>query len=264
MTRKIDIERATEPARRIVDSFVISHPREIDLEGIARGCDCTVLDGPLAGAEARLVQSKSGMSTIRVKSGIKNLGRRRFALAHEIGHRKLHRRFHPNMNCSEIDLSGFTKKRLEIEANYFAAELLMPTRMFQPQCIEGEPSIYRIRRLSEEFQVSVTAAAIRFVEECNHYCVVVFSKNGIIKGWRDRADRYNDFSRRFWIPVRNRVHEGTVTWRCLIGEQHSSEMGRVDPTCWLPESSHRDVELREQSISLGPDRGTITLLWFGL
>src|SRR5690606_13578869 len=48
--------------------------------------------------------------------------RRRFTIAHELGHYMLHRELSHHFLCSPRDRS-----RMEREANYFAAELLMPS-----------------------------------------------------------------------------------------------------------------------------------------
>ena len=68
-----------------------------------------------------------------------NRGRERFTLAHELGHHFLkHGRYMIRESCDESDFSGFLSgikdksdiSKLEFQANYFAASLLMPKTNF--------------------------------------------------------------------------------------------------------------------------------------
>ena len=68
-----------------------------------------------------------------------NRGRERFTLAHELGHHFLkHGRYMIRESCDESDFSGFLSgikdksdiTKLEFQANYFAASLLMPKTNF--------------------------------------------------------------------------------------------------------------------------------------
>lgn len=90
-------------------------------------------------------------------------GRQRFTLAHEIGHYVLHR--------SEIG-SGIADDALyrsklsdarEAEANRFAAELLMPYALLQPQiaALGNIPLSEKAPQLASLFGVSETAMKIR-------------------------------------------------------------------------------------------------------
>jgi hypothetical protein len=88
--------------------------------------------------------------------------RRRFTLAHEFGHFWI-----GHDGRLEVDsfatLSGRTSNPLEVQANAFAAELLMPKAGLDR--FEREPSLEDVVRLAADYGVSAPAMVIR-LEQC--------------------------------------------------------------------------------------------------
>jgi Zn-dependent peptidase ImmA (M78 family) len=95
--------------------------------------------------------------------------RQRFTIAHEIGHLLLHKDEHLHVDeKSPIglrnDRSSLAIDEREIEANQFAAELLMPVELLEkdlgrlPDDIETEEAVTRLARL---YQVSEQAMTVR-------------------------------------------------------------------------------------------------------
>jgi len=84
--------------------------------------------------------------------------RRRFTTAHEIAHYVLHE---DSIGDGIVDdalyRSGLSNK-LEVEANTFAANILMPLSLLTKQLEEG---IFDINKLSEKFKVSSQAMSIK-------------------------------------------------------------------------------------------------------
>src|SRR5437588_7450623 len=79
-------ERTAERrADLLLSELQITDPVDIDIEAIAMTRSALVLDGGLSGAEARLTRSPK-ISFIRINAGVREPGRRRFAIAHELGH----------------------------------------------------------------------------------------------------------------------------------------------------------------------------------
>ena len=124
---------AEQQADRLIAELQIADPTEIDIEAIAMSRGALVIDGGLSGAEARLARSPR-LSFIRVNLQVREPGRRRFAIAHELGHLLMQQGSQLAM-CAEKDLVPFyTNSPDELEANVFAGALLMPQGMFQPLC----------------------------------------------------------------------------------------------------------------------------------
>jgi len=91
-----------------------------------------VEEGGLETSEGRLVATRTKGGSIRVKDGL-GAGRRRFTIAHEIGHFILHPLEEQDRQHSPRDFAIFHDAGEEAEANIFAAELLTPEFLFKPR-----------------------------------------------------------------------------------------------------------------------------------
>jgi Zn-dependent peptidase ImmA (M78 family) len=81
--------------------------------------------------------------------------RKRFSLAHELGHFFLHRQGMPDEpitidNPPTDSLDTETKDPAEIEADLFAGELLVPLEMLKPHVQKGIPEISKLFFVSEQ------------------------------------------------------------------------------------------------------------------
>lgn len=86
--------------------------------------------------------------------------RKRFTLAHELGHYMMHKDFlksNGNIEDKMLFRNNLTQDKIEIQANEFAAQLLMPEIEFKSAINQG---INSIAELAKKFQVS--AAAIKY------------------------------------------------------------------------------------------------------
>jgi len=89
--------------------------------------------------------------------------RQRFTIAHEIGHFVLHRgiKLHVDEDF-RVNLRDGSTNADEIEANAFAAELLMPTAFMEREAQKiGQIDEAAKKRMARRFQVSVMAMEIR-------------------------------------------------------------------------------------------------------
>src|SRR5262249_45984988 len=144
---------------------------EIDIEAIAFHYGLRVRDGGLRGARGRLVPGgKRGI--IRIGEDVNTEAQRRFVIAHELGHHFLHVARGRSSLCIDGDFVKYGDMNPETDANRFAAELLMPQRLFQPGCDVKTPSFKHVEKLAEQFRTTLTAAAIRFVDLCPEACAL--------------------------------------------------------------------------------------------
>lgn len=247
-------------ARRVIAELQIQRPSEILIEEIAFAQGAIVRHEPLAGADGRLVRL-GDHGVIRVRQDIPELGRRRFVIAHELGHLLLGHGSDVLRLCDEEDLLTWSKGQRvgENEANEFAAELLMPEIFFRPYCQTGKPNLKVIERLADEFQTSLTATAIRYVELSPDRCAVVISRN--------RQIRWNRCSESFpyWLLRRGPLHGYCYALDCFEGKPVPDYISQVSATGWLPEmKGHADRTVWEQSRVISRRLGvTLSLLWLG-
>jgi Zn-dependent peptidase ImmA (M78 family) len=251
MPEKPDLSAARHAAWLLAKEFNITRPERIALEDIAMARGAYVFEAELQGAEARLVR-KGTHGIIRLKKGIPELGRKRFAIAHEIGHWELHKDQPPLSICTADDVNDFGKLSREVEANAFAGSLLMPTQLMSPKCWEATPDLEMVCNLSTEFGTTVTATAVRFVEECRQTCVAVFSQDRKVKWWRARGGD------RVWLQAGYSVDERSSAWE----PSGRAEMEQVDTDAWFPDwKDWRAQDVYEQSMVLGRYGTVLTLLW---
>jgi len=109
-------------------------------------------------------------------------GRQRFTMAHEFGHYILHRQEQQLFQCSNA--RGFSDdwdgRDIEKEADEFAATLLMPLDDFRRQVKGEEPSFELFSHLADRYGVSLTAAAIRWIQIAPKRAVLVASRDGFM------------------------------------------------------------------------------------
>jgi hypothetical protein len=130
----------------------------------------------LPGFEGMLVEKPDKTQwKIVYNSGIHSQGRIRFTLAHEFGHYLLHRERQSEFNCSQRDMEEWDaeEREIETEADCFASTLLMPLDDFRRQVGREKVSFELLDRLSERYGVSLTAAALRWIDVAERRAVLV-------------------------------------------------------------------------------------------
>lgn len=113
----------------------------------------------LSGMLKRTPDTKSGYSIY--VNALHSLVRRRFTIAHEIGHLVLHESLIREgiVEDSLLRAEGFSNA-VEAEANRFAADLIMPWHLITEQQESGVTSVEELARV---FEVSKDAMSIRLL-----------------------------------------------------------------------------------------------------
>jgi len=136
--------------------------------------------------------------TLLLGRGIVDEGRRRFTLAHELGHYVLpgHGKDEGYCRGKKLDSWGKTLSRFEREANEFAGEVLMPMPRIQ-DLLGEEPSYEIASDISRRCASSLSASAYRLAELTTHRFCVVWSEGSIVRWSKNSAEfdfrvRYDD------------------------------------------------------------------------
>lgn len=181
-------------AEKLLRSYGVSEPREIDLRGIAHLEGLSVRFAPLEACEARLV-GVGNRGVITVREGQRK-ERQRFSIGHEIGHWRHHR--HKVLMCQSGDIGEEREagKQREKVADRFASSLLMPDYLFKP-LVQQTPrlSFELAMKLAGEFRVSVTAALRRIVAS-DVFPAIVVSYGIQGRRWYEKAPRVDER----WVP----------------------------------------------------------------
>ena len=165
--RRNEIERAAQ--KLLEANKVVRAP--ISVEELARALDIDVrfseTSDDVSGALIR-----SADSVVIAVNSAQHENRQRFTIAHELGHFLLHRgtklHFDDDFRIDYRDASSSdATKREEIEANAFAASLLMPERILTRDWLRLTPDNKRVpdavRILALRYRVSQKAMELRLV-----------------------------------------------------------------------------------------------------
>ncbi len=132
---------------------------------------------------------KDGSKLILLNENIRYETRKRFTVAHEIGHYIIPE--HENIyNCSQEDIEKYQAHNIiEKEANEFAAELLMPETHFNYDVDHHSLTLINIKSLSEKYLTSLTSTAIKFIKCTKDVGAIVLSQNGNVL-WAFRSETF--------------------------------------------------------------------------
>lgn len=254
--REPDLFLAETKANALLLKYCIEEPR-FNIEALARVLGLDVIHGGLENVDAWLLRRGDGTGVIRVSDIIINPNRRRFSIAHEIGHWILHEGKNQGYLCTAKDLSDYIKSPEETEANWFAATLLMPRYLVSGAIKGKDPSFATIEHITREFSTSRIAAARRFVELTKERVILVYSSSGQIE-WRakSKAAQYDALASEI-IP------EGSWTFKANSGADIPKGHQPCLPDTWLKENPYKSTdELFEDVCVIESLDATMTLLWF--
>ena len=164
-----DQDRAREAARSILGEFGVSAP-PVPVERIIKSRKIVLQYAPLDEDLSGMAYIKDGIGIIGVNA-LHHPNRQRFSAAHELAHHVLHadeirQAVHVDKGIRVLfrdDLSALGTEPMEIEANAFASELLIPGELLAAALegsgvdIEDEDGV---EALARRFRVS--PAAMRF------------------------------------------------------------------------------------------------------
>lgn len=163
------IDKKVEPkANELLKHFrVDSAP--VNVFAMAKKLGINVIFDNLDADTSGIMLQKKNKTRIAINSS-HHINRQRFTLAHEIGHFHLHllnkedeaifvdKRFFRNVESSK----GST--RIEIEANAFAACLLMPKKFMRKSIVNPVISDIDVFKLALQYEVSEQAMTLRLVK----------------------------------------------------------------------------------------------------
>lgn len=206
------------------------------------------------GALYPLGDPATGWAIIYNESGV-SLGRKKFTISHEFGHYLLHRSKLPNgIECDERVVTRREGKGIEKEADEFAAGLLMPLDDFRARIgPDDKPSLDDLAGAKDRYGVSLTAAALRWLEFTNRRAVFVVSRDGGAKWARSSQPAFKTgrffrtATETFMLPDTSLAAKGNF-------DAEGTAFGVLPAGVWFPE------EVEETSLFATKYDLTLTLL----
>jgi len=178
-------------AIKLMKEIGITDPNQIPIELIASGLNATIVAKKLSNSDGRIVFGDK-RTIITINSNIEYEGKRRFTIAHEIGHLIMHRNHFQIHQDNDATLEYFQKGNQETEANEFASEILMPENVFRRISDEYEFSPALLNHLANYFKTSITSIAYAYFNYGIHPICLIYSHNNTVKYWMRPKD-YNHF-----------------------------------------------------------------------
>lgn len=152
-----------QKARKIVEMYNIEYP--IDLEKFCKNIDIDVIESHNLKKDGYLCRELD-CKIILINNQILNKQKRRFIIAHEIGHYFLHTKelIQACMGINDVFNKYEVIANSEMEANAFASELMAPVEMVKNYLSNDDIGFELIKRIAIKFDVSITSMAIKCIE----------------------------------------------------------------------------------------------------
>lgn len=159
---------ARRKAAELIEANSI-HAAPVPLDLIAEYLNAVIHQEPFDGELSGLVHRVAGETAIIGVNSMHSPARRRFTIAHELGHLVLHGDEELHIDDRSVIAfrdpnSSLAIDDREIEANQFAAALLMPEKFLRSDISsfsDEEPAEDVIKTLAIKYEVSVQAMTIR-------------------------------------------------------------------------------------------------------
>lgn len=248
---KVSVEHGFE--RLPIDPFAIAETEGLDveakpaeIEGVSGGIILTA-DPPV----------------IFYATNIRSSGFQRFTIAHELGHAKLDGHWEALMQEGPMHASraGFSQghSSVEIEADHFAAGLLMPRRLIR-QALRAAPiGLKGAQEVEDRAQCSLTAAAIRMAECADHAVAVVVSQGDAIR-YAFLSEPFKRLRPRRWLrkgePLPDSLTRSFNADPANV-EDRAGACGSTTLDAWF---GGGELPLDEEVIGLGTYGRTLTVL----
>lgn len=237
-----------------VDPFAIASSRDIEVRPMPES----------SGGVSGMLLRHGDMFGILYATHIKSEGFQNFSVSHELGHYFLDGHLDhilPEDGAHTSHAGFISGDPYELEADQFAAGLLMPEVPFKRALARQNSGLEVVESLAGLCRTSLTATAIRYAELTDDAIAVVISTGSTID-FCFMSDTMKSLPQLSWIKKGTAVPHGTATARLNAsarriadGDRDESEIDIMD---WL--GGARSACAIEQVIGLGGYGKTLTVL----
>ena len=206
--------------------------------------------------------SADGNWGIMLNSSIRSKARKRFTVAHELGHYYIDYHDGTNYQCFGKDIGSISSsiRQDEREANEFAVELLMPDEAFRKDIRQRDVSLNSINSLAAKYGTSMTSTAIRYARCSPEACAIVVSEQCKI-----RYFAYSESFRReksLYLSRNAPLRDGSHAKKLFDAElQIPEEQGEVKASSWSANGTNPDLIILEHSKCLPAFKQVFSLIW---
>jgi IrrE N-terminal-like domain len=195
---------------------------------------------------------------------IKSNGFQRFSIAHELGHYFLGHAdamFRDGKTIHESQAGFGSREQIELEADHFAAGLLMPSDLFKQEAGRHSDGLVGIEKVAERCQTSITSSAIRYAGVMDVAVAIIISTGSSVdycfasQAFR-RIKGYRHPSKGSALPRDSltRAFNRTAT-NITEGERSDDGADLID---WF--HADNEIDASEEVIGLGDYGKTLTVI----
>ena len=239
----------------------------LPVDPIALACDL----GIEVMAKPASAQGVSGMLLrvgdtfgIAYATHIDSIGFQNFSVAHELGHYFLPSHIDAVLSDRDVHEShaGFASgDRYEMEADHFAATLLMPRSFFTNAMRAAGDGLPAIEILAEKCRTSLTATGIRYTR-CSRDPVAIVLSTGSHINYCFMSDALKEVKGLNWIRKGEGLTRNTATFAFNQNPERVRQAERTEETSDLQDwfGGDHSLPVTEQMIGLGNYGKTLTVL----
>ena len=248
---------ATIRARRLTSHFTMEQVK-LPLESYLKtmnGLPSDIvlrIDESLGEGEAGRTVPIAGKRCI-VINGNDQPERQRFTACHEVAHVVLDLPTEHDNNGTQF----VRRSHNEVLCDVFAAEALLPRRLFQPLVEDSDLEFAAIERLASDFMASLAATGSCFAEMCDRPCAFVLAQDGIIR-YASRSKRLKESGG--WIAPGQKLPSESLAAQ-LLRSTKAAGSASVDAVEWLSDWKKGGF-LLEEARHFPRWKETLSLLWF--
>lgn len=263
--KKVAALLATQHAEKLLqEKGIVGLP--VDLFALAAGEGITVQAKPdtAAGVSGMLMRVGSSFG-ILYATHIPNKGYQNFSVGHELGHYFLPGHIEAVLPAG-VDIhssrAGFVSDDpYEVEADHFAAGLLMPDQPFRRALLQADDGLAGIEDLAGKCRTSLTATAIRYAEKTTIPAAIVVSEGQRID-YCFMSQALRDFPGLDWLKKGSALPAARLTQRFNRDPRNIAEGLRDEDTADLQDwfGGERSIDVLEQVIGLGAYGKTLTVI----
>ena len=255
---------ATIAAEKVVKERAIS-ALPVDPIALAQDLDIEVVAKPAS------AQGVSGMLLCRgdafgiaYATHIDSIGFQNFSVAHELGHYFLPGHIDAVLSNGDLHEShaGFASgDRYEMEADHFAATLLMPRDLFTHAMETAGDGLPAIEKLAAQCHTSLTATAIRYTR-CTRDPVAIVLSTGTQINYCFMSDALKEVKGLSWIRKGEPLSSATTTFFFNQNPERIRRADRAEDNAGISDwfDGDRSLSITEQVIGLGNYGKTLTVL----
>jgi Zn-dependent peptidase ImmA (M78 family) len=230
----------------------------VDLHDLAGKIGVRIKEVDARGFEGALIRAANKPhGIIALRRAIREPGRKRFTIAHELGHFVLPGHGITGRTCKGENIESKSKRvpAHEAAANMFASELLLPIVEVQPIVQARLASIETAEFLRSKYGTSLTAALLKSSDVANERCCVVVSRDEIIE-WAKPNESFKHF-----IGRRERLSAASLATKLMAGRGEERISGLVPAEVWLDDSHLRPgAMIYEDSVFQAHYNSVLTIL----